>query len=402
MKILLVTSDLPTASTHHGGGKHTFQWVKELTDSCKYKWSLLSFLRNEDRSKLKSISGLFEEIRTVPAERSLSNRISRTPLLARVPFAVAANYSKILLRNLREMIADGTYDCVQFENFHLGQYARRINHNIPRILVLQDIASDVIRQQVRIASGIKKYYFYREWKLSRYWEKWYSIWSGNIFLMSLKDKRTVESWDIGVKTFIMPPLINQEALCFSADRREPATILFVGAMHRPGNLDAVLRMKNEILPLVWREYPNARCIVVGASPPPSVRALSGDNFIVTGAVERVEPYFASASLLAVPLRVSGGIILKIIQAMTAGCPVIATRSANSGIEAGDGSEILIADRASDFAAAIIKLLKAPDQAIRIGRAGQEWVMRNYNRTKCRDRLDRAYRSIIESGKVDQQ
>ncbi len=391
MKILLVASDLPNASASHGGGRHTFQWVKELSGS--HTWSLLSFLRDEDRFRLESISDLFEEIRTVPAERSLLNRVSRTPMFVRHPYSVAANYSKILLKNLREMISDGSYDCVQFENFHLGQYARLIEPGISRILVMQDIVSDVLRQQVRLATGLKKYYYYREWKLSRYWEKWYSIWSGNVFLMSLKDKRTVESWDIGVRTDIMPPLLDLETLRLPEERRDRATVLFVGAMHRPGNRDAVIRLKKDILPLVRKECPEVRCLVVGANPSAEIRNLTSDDFIVTGAVDRIEPYLASASLMAVPLRVAGGIILKIVQAMTAGCPVVASRSANAGIGARDNSEILIADQSSDFAAAIVRLLKSPDQALRIGRAGREWVEGNYNRDKCREKLERAYREI---------
>ena len=391
MRILLVASDLPTASASHGGGRHTFQWVKELSGS--HRWSLLSFLRNEDRSRLGSISELFEEIRTVPAERSLLNRISRAPLFVRHPYSVAANYSKLLLKNLREMIADGSYDCVQFENFHLGQYARLIDPGIPRILVLQDIVSDVLRQQIRIASGLKKYYYYREWKLSRYWEKWYAIWSGNVFLMSLKDKRTIESWDVGVRSYIMPPLLDLEKLRGPEERREPGTVLFVGAMHRPGNRDAVIRLKKEILPLVRKEYPEVRCLIVGANPSAEIRDLSSDNFIVTGKVKRIEPYLASASLMAVPLRVAGGIILKIVQAMTAGCPVVASRSANAGIEAGDGSEILIADRSSEFASAIIRLLKSPDYALRLGRSGREWVASKYNREKCVEKMERVYWKI---------
>jgi len=391
MKILLVASDLPTASASHGGGQHTFQWVKELSGS--HRWSLLSFLRDEDRPRLGSISELFEEIRTVPAERSLLNRISRAPLFVRHPYSVAANYSQLLLKNLREMIADGSYDCVQFENFHLGQYARLIDPGIPRILVLQDIVSDVLRQQIRIASGLKKYYYYREWKLSRYWEKWYAIWSGNVFLMSLKDKRTIESWDVGVRSYIMPPLLDLEKLRGPEERREPGTVLFVGAMHRPGNRDAVIRLKKEILPLVRKEYPEVRCLIVGANPSAEIRDLSSDNFIVTGKVKRIEPYLASASLMAVPLRVAGGIILKIVQAMTAGCPVVASRSANAGIEAGDGSEILIADRSSEFASAIVRLLKSPDYALRLGRSGREWVASKYNREKCVEKMERVYWKI---------
>lgn len=391
MRILLVASDLPTASASHGGVRQTFQWVKELSGS--HRWALLSFLRDEDRPRLDAISELFDEIRTVPAERSLLNRISRRSLSIRYPFSVAANSSKILIKNLREMIAGGSFDCVQFENFHMGQYARLIDPDIPRILVMRDIVSDLLRQQVRIASGMKKYYYYREWRLSRYWEKWYAIWSGNLFLMSLKDKRTVESWDVGVRTYIMPPLLDRELLRRPEERREPGTVLFVGAMHRPGNRDAVIRLKKEILPLVRKECPEVRCLVIGANPPAGIRELSSGNFFVTGKVQRIEPHLASASLLAAPLRVAGGTIMKIVQAMTAGCPVVASRAANAGIEASDGSEILIADRSSEFAAAIVRLLKSPDQAFRLGRSGREWVERNFDREKCREKMERAYWKI---------
>jgi len=100
--------------------------------------------------------------------------------------------------------------------------------------------------------------------------------------------------------------------------------------------------------------------------------------------------------MAVPLRVAGGIILKIVQAMTAGCPVVASRTANAGIGARDNSEILIADRSSDFAAAIVRLIRSPDHALKIGRAGREWVEGNYNRDKCRKKMERAYWRIGNS------
>jgi len=396
--ILLVTSNLPSAGAGHEDGQHIYHWVKELSGS--HTFSLLSFIREKERSLLPSAAEYFEEIRTVPAERSMLNRLRRTLLLLSRPFPVAATYSKRLLHHLREMIADGSFDCVQFEHFHMGQYARLIKPGIPRILVMPDVASDVLRQQVRIASGPRKYYYYREWKLSRYWEKWYAIWSGNVFVMSRKDKGLVESWDVGCRTYIMPPLLNREIFLGPEEKREPKTILFVGAMHRPGNRDAVFRLKKEIMPLVRKEYPEARCLIVGANPPAKIRELSSESFIVTGPVERIEPYFLSASLMAVPLRIAGGIIVKIIQAMGAGCPVVASRQANAGVGARDNVEILIADRPADFAGAIIQLLASPDEARRIGQAGRQWVARQYDRNECRRRMERAYRSVIEEGKQE--
>lgn len=392
MRILLVTSDLPSPDARPGGGQLTFRWARELTGPHTY--SLLSFLRKEEEGKLPALKEIFQEVRTVPAERGLLNRLARWPLLFSRPFPVAATASRRLAAALGEMLAGGSYDCVQLENFHMGQYARSIPEGIPRVLVFQDLASDVLRQQVWLARGLKKYYYFRQWKLSCYWEKWYAIWSGNVFVMSVKDRRAVDSWDIGVKTSIMPPLLDPGLLSLPEKERDGKTVLFIGALHRPGNIDAVVRLKEEIMPRVRRRCPGARCLVVGADPPPVVRRLAADDFVVTGEVEHVEPYFSSAAVLAFPLRVAGGIILEIVEAISAGCPVVASRSANAGVEAGAVRGVILADGNEDFADALVRLLRSPAEAVRLGRAGRQWIREKFDREESRKRMEESYRRII--------
>jgi glycosyltransferase involved in cell wall biosynthesis len=200
-----------------------------------------------------------------------------------------------------------------------------------------------------------------------------------------------------VKTFTMPPLLDPTLLALPEGSRDGATILFIGALHRPGNIDAVLRLKNEILPRVRRECPAARCLILGARPPERIRRLAAADFVVTGEVERIEPYLASASLLAVPLRVAGGIILKIVEAMAAACPVVASRSANAGVGARDGRDILLADRTEDFSAAVVRLLRSPGERKRLGRAGRSWVREKFQREESRLIMEEAYRRIVAGG-----
>jgi len=395
MRILLVTSDLPSPAARHGGGQLTYRWTRELAGIHSY--SLLSFARKEDEARLAELRREFAAVRTVPAERGLFNRLARAPLLLTRPFPVAATASRRIKAALGEMLAESRYDCVQLENFHMGQYARSIPAGMPRVLVFQDLAGDVLRQQVRLAGGLKKYHYYRQWRLSRYREKWYAIRAGNVFVMSLKDRRAVDSWDIGVKTFVMPPLPDPGLLALPEGERDGKTVLFIGALHRPGNIDAVIRLKYGIMPRVRRECPAAKCVIVGAWPPARIRRLEAADFSVTGEVERIEPYLASASLLAVPLRVAGGIILKIVEALCAACPVAATRAANAGVGARDGREILLADRDRDFAEAVIRLLKSPGERRRLGAAGRRWVEEKFDREESRRKMIEAYRKIVAGG-----
>jgi glycosyltransferase involved in cell wall biosynthesis len=163
-------------------------------------------------------------------------------------------------------------------------------------------------------------------------------------------------------------------------------------MHRPVNIDAALLLRNRIMPLVARECPGARLAVVGNNPPSRLRALSGRDFLVTGAVESIEPFLAKAAVFAAPLRVAGGVIVKILQAMAAGKPVVASRCANAGIGAEEEGEILLADRPEDFARRVIELLKDPGRAAALGQAARRFVRERFNPARARQRIDEIYAS----------
>ncbi len=369
----------------------TLPWVREL--SGPHTYSLLSLVRGKEEPRLAALREIFAEVRTVSAGRGLADRAARARLLFTRPSPVAAAASRRFRAALREMLASGLYDCVQLQGFPMGQYARAVPERVPRVLVLPDLAGEVLRRQVWLARGGKKYYYFRQWKLSRYWEKWYAIWSGNVFVASLKDRRAVDYWDIGVRTFIMPPPLDPGL--FSLSEKQPAAgrILFIGDFHRPGTIDAVIRLKEEIMGRVRRECPEANCLIAGADPPESIRRLAAVGFAVTGRVERVDSLLAAAALLAVPLRVAGGISLEIVEALAAGCPVVATRLANSGVGARDGREIVLADRPEDFAAAVVRLLKSSGERERLGRAGRNWAREKFDREKSREKMLEAYRRI---------
>lgn len=392
MKILLVTSDLPYEDIKHGGGQLTFNLVKHLSRS--HRLSLLSFVREEEKPYLATLHRYFEEVNTIPALRGWLSRLRRLPLLLTRPYSVVATFAPQMAFHLRDMFFRHKYDLIQFEYFHMGQYISLIPDSAARVLVLQDIPSPVLRQQVRIASGLKKYFYYREWNLSRKQEKLYSINAGNVFVFSSKDKRIAESWDVGVNIHVTPPLLSEYFFRISENNIQPGTILFLGAMHRPVNQDAVTILKNDIFPRVIRHYPAARCLVVGHNPPRSIKKLAAPNFIITGSVNNIEPYLSQAAVLVAPLRVAGGIVVKILQAMASGRPVVTSRAANAGIGAREESEILVADFPADFAEKVLQLLENPERARKIGKAARQFIERKFDPGKVEKKLDRIYEKVI--------
>ena len=75
----------------------------------------------------------------------------------------------------------------------------------------------------------------------------------------------------------------------------------------------------------------------------------------------MRPKLLEADVSVAPLRVGGGTRIKILEAMAAGVPVVATRVGAEGIEARDGESILLADEPGAMARAIADLARDPSR-----------------------------------------
>lgn len=139
------------------------------------------------------------------------------------------------------------------------------------------------------------------------------------------------------------------------------TVVFMGSMDWYANVDGVKWFAEAVWPLVQKEVPDARFVVVGRKPPPEIEALatSGRNIEVTGTVPDVRPYLRGADVVVVPLRIGGGTRLKIYEAMAAEVPVVSTRIGAEGLDVADGRHLLLADSAEDTASAVVRVLRSP-------------------------------------------
>ena len=141
-------------------------------------------------------------------------------------------------------------------------------------------------------------------------------------------------------------------------------LVFVGWGGHSPNRDALDWWSSSIAPLL----PPGTVLDVagsgweGASPSPAVRML--------GFVDSLPGLLRDAVLVA-PLRVGGGTKLKVVEAMAAGRPIIATPVAVEGLPVRDGVEALVRDTPEGIVAAIATLRGDPDMRLRLGSAARE-------------------------------
>jgi glycosyltransferase involved in cell wall biosynthesis len=156
--------------------------------------------------------------------------------------------------------------------------------------------------------------------------------------------------------------------------QEPETVIFLGVLATNTNVEAVLWFCREVWPLVRRDRPNARFLVLGRRPRAAVLALDGaDGVEVVGEVDDPSPYLARAAVAVNPVKAGAGMQNKLLDYAAAGKAIVATSIANEGIGLPPGAAALIADTPADFAAAVLHLMDDRAESLRLGHNARNFV-----------------------------
>lgn len=158
---------------------------------------------------------------------------------------------------------------------------------------------------------------------------------------------------------VVPNGVDTSYFAPSPGPAERGAVLFTGRMSYEPNADAALYFARAVLPLVQRECPDVRFHIVGAAPPAQVRALGSASVIVHGQVDDVRPHFQAAEVVVVPVRAGGGTRLKVLEAAASAKAIVTTPLGAEGLAFEDGRDLLVADSAPAFAAAVVTLLRDP-------------------------------------------
>ena len=151
-------------------------------------------------------------------------------------------------------------------------------------------------------------------------------------------------------------------------------LVFTGQMDYRPNIDAVTWFARDILPLI-RQHRPVQFAIVGRAPTSAVQALASDDVTVTGAVDDVRGWIAAADVCVAPLKLARGIQNKVLEAMAMARPVVASAAAAEGID--HAGTIRVAETTVAFAAQVVALLEAPEDASRLGEAARAQVIRRY-------------------------
>jgi glycosyltransferase involved in cell wall biosynthesis len=172
-------------------------------------------------------------------------------------------------------------------------------------------------------------------------------------------------------------------------------LVFVGNFTHPPNVDAALWLGSEIMPALRAQGTGARLTVVGPWAPASVRALACGDIRVTGRVDEVRPYLEAAAVVLAPLRIGGGMRMKVLEALALGRPVVTTPRGAEGLEAAPEGAFAVAETATGFTDVVRRLLAEPSARVEMGARARAYAVEEHSPAAYAARLERVYEEALE-------
>lgn len=160
-----------------------------------------------------------------------------------------------------------------------------------------------------------------------------------------------------------------------------ANLLFVGNLYYPPNQSGLLSFLRNTWPNL-RAKTGLSLRIAGQAPRRLERGLEGVEYL--GYVNDLTPEYARALALVNPVEFGTGTRSKVLEAWAAGLPVISTKAGAMGLEFIDGVQLLLADSASEWTAAVMRLREEPLTWISMSHAGFLHAASRYDATHIWD------------------
>lgn len=172
----------------------------------------------------------------------------------------------------------------------------------------------------------------------------------------------------------------------------PYDVVFSGTLDYRPNTDAARWLLRDIWPRIRAAKPDATLAVVGRNPTAAITGYGGkDGVTITGGVPDDRPYMAGAGVYVLPLRFGAGVRVKLLNAMSMGGAVVATRMATEGVNVRSGEHLVTTpSHAGAFAAAVVALLDDPARRERLGQMARALMVARYDWSVVTPALLRVY------------
>jgi len=391
LKILFVSLFLPQQQAKHAGGRYVFELLKNLSQ--RHELHLVTRLEEGELPNLDALNPFCKSISTY-TYRAVEKRNLFDKLRLFVNYI---GFSRLADRLIRR----GDYDLVQVEWVETALLIGR--RRTPMVLDAHDVITKPAERGMRQKRGSARLLAVPRYVLTRAIERRIMGRFAAILTLSEYDHgyllKMAPELERKTKTVPIPAGLDISDRCFEVEKN---TLLFLASYrYRRVNVDAALWFYNQVFPKVRSKCPAAKFIIAGYGPPRELTSLAETDpkVSVTGFVDDIDRLYKSSAVFVAPILTGGGIIVKVLDALAAGRPVVTTSYGNEGVAAMPERDLLVADDPEAFATQVMRFLTDSELAGKVASNGRDFVRKNYGLEAVIRRIEEVYKVVVEGAET---
>ncbi len=311
---------------------------------------------------------------------------------SKLPSLVEEFQSPAFRLALRRSVRKWRAAIVQLEFTHLAQFAPDCAP-ARTVLVEHDVMVDFYEKLLAVRDDYDTRRELKRWTVFEP-RAWAAV--DAVVTMSKKDRARA-----GPRAITIPNGVDLARFRPSQRDPEPGRLLFIGAFRHLGNVLALQFFLREVWPRLASASPVLH-VIAGPDREHYAQglALEQPGIEVEGFVADVRPAYERASVVIAPLTASAGTNIKVLEAMALGRAVVSTPAGVEGLEVAPGGDVVVADTAEQFAAAVLELLRDPARRRQIGMEARRTVERYYGWDAIARRQKELYARLSQPERPD--
>ncbi len=398
MRILQISPQIPYPPID-GGSRGIYGITKSLTMR-GHKIDFIAYRKNANieliYDKLKEICNPYF-INFYPRNNLINAFIN---LFQEEPYNISKFISNKLEKFIINFFRNNKVDIIHIDHLHMGwiiEVLRNIT-DVPIVLREHNLELKIMKRFYENQNNflLKNFAKIQYKKFIEYEPKQCSKF--DLCLMITKDdENSLLNLNSNIKTTTIPVGVDEELFNYQRKNPIPFSICHIGSMDWFPNYDGLQWYLNEIFPEIVTVLPNVKLFLYGKGTENIKTPKKYENNILkVGFVKNLFEEILDKELLIVPLRIGGGIRVKIMEMMSLGQMILSTSIGKEGIEAKDEENILIADDANQFIKKTISFFNNEYDKLKISSNARIFIQKNYKWPKIAEQIEKNYLNLIEN------
>ncbi len=304
------------------------------------------------------------------------------------PLAIERHRHAAVAEVVAALIGDFRPDVIHVEQLQaLASAEDAAAGRVPVVLRMQNVESDLWRQ-LAAAQPLRPWLALEARRLARY-EQAAAARVARVVALTAEDGAVLAAAlppEQRGRVGVVPPPFDAVLPAAAAVTGAPALLLSGSAGWFP-NRDALAWFERVLLPAIEAVLPGSRLHCYGDG----VSGLRVEHH--ASPAESIDA-FPAGGVVLLPLRIASGIRMRILEAFARGLPVVATTIAARGLPVADRRELMIADDAEGFVAALRALSSESGLAQRLAAAGHDVLRREHAAAPLVTRLIAVYSDAV--------